>query len=284
MTRSLSRLTLILLATVACAGSSPSRPVSPSPAPTQPSVRVSDNGPWTFAYRSDTVRLQINRSAAIESQTDSGTRREISTNSTHEILALAVNADTVRYTATVDTFSTASQGLISSAPPLELPVQISGAIGSIAVVADSSAVERCDPVQSSLETDVRNVLISFPRQLTPGMTWRDSTVRASCYGTIPMSATIIRRFSVVGKTSFNGEAVVAIQRVDSITAHGAGRQQQHQMVIETIGSGTATYFVSPELGRLSHLTTTQDLDFMIRASGRTNRMRETVKEEFNRVR
>jgi len=99
-----------------------------------------------------------------------------------------------------------------------------------------------------------------------------------------MRATIIRLFSVVGKTSFNGQAVVAIQRVDSITAQGAGRQQQHRMVIEAIGSGTATYLLSPELGRLVHLTTTQDLDFIIRAAGRTNRMRETAKEEFNPVR
>ncbi|MFL5481530.1 MAG: hypothetical protein ACJ8AK_05020 [Gemmatimonadaceae bacterium] len=284
MTGNLWRSTLILLATAACAGSRPSRPVSPSPAPTQPSAEVSDNGPWIFAYTSDTIRLQINRSAAIESQTDSGTHREISTNNTHEILALAVSADTVRYTATIDTFSTASQGLISGTPPVNLPVQISGAIDSVTVAADSSALEPCDAVQSSLKTDIRNVLISFPRQLAPGMTWRDSTVRVSCYGTIPMRATIVRRFSVVGKTSFNGEAVVTIQRVDSITAQGAGRQQQHQMVIETIGSGTATYFVSPELGRLLRLTTTQDLDFIIRASGRTNRMRETAKEEFNRVR
>src|SRR4051812_33099191 len=161
MTGNFRRLTLILLATVACAGSRPSRPVPPSPSPTQPSAQVSDNGPWTFGYRSDTVRLQINRSAAIESQTDSGTHREISTNNSHEILALAVNADTVRYTATVDIFSTASQGLISSSPPVTLPVQISGAIDSVTVVADSSAVEPCDAVQSSLETDVRNVLISF---------------------------------------------------------------------------------------------------------------------------
>jgi len=95
---------------------------------------------------------------------------------------------------------------------------------------------------------------------------------------------VIRQFSVIGKTSFNDQAAITIQRVDSIIGQGAGRQQQHQLVIETRGTGAATYMLNPEVGRLLHLTTTQDLEFSIRASGRTNRFRETAKEEFNPVR
>ncbi len=284
MTRSDWWSILILLATAGCTTTRPARPVLPAPNTSRPAPEVSDNGPWNFTYSPDTIRLQVNRSAAVESQTDSGTHREISTNNTHEVIALTLSADTIRYTATVDTFSTASQGLISAPPTVNLPVQVSGMVDSLVVVTDSAVAETCNAVQSSLETDIRNVLIKFPSQLTPKMTWRDSTVRVGCYGTIPMRATIVRQFSVLGKSAFNGQAAVAIQRVDSITAQGAGRQQQHQLVIEANGSGTATYFLAPELGALLHLTTTQDLDFAIRASGRTNRLRETVKEEFSPVR
>lgn len=284
MTCSLCRSILILLVTAGCASGRPARPVSPSPSSPQPSAEVSDNGPWNFTYNSDTIRLQISRSAAVESHTDSGTHREISTNNTHEVIALMVRADTVHYAATVDTFSTASQGLISMSPAVDLPVQIMGVIDSLTAVTDSAIVDSCNAVRSNLETDVRNVLIRFPRQLVPGLTWRDSTVRVGCYGTIPMRATIVRRFSVVGKSAFSGQPAVAIQRIDSITAEGTGRQQQHQLAIAANGSGTATYFLAPELGALLHLTTTQDLDFTIRASGRTNRLRETVKEEFSPVR
>src|SRR4029078_3377832 len=63
----------------------------------------------------------------------------------------------------------------------------------------------------------------------------------------------------------------------------AGRQLQHQLFVEAHGSGTANYVLSREIGRLLHLTTTQNLDFAIRASGRTNRFREVAKEEFNPV-
>jgi hypothetical protein len=249
----------------------------------QPSLRVSDNGPWAFAYVSDTFRLRISRTAAIESQTDSGTHREISTNNSHEVLVLSVNAGTIRYTALVDSFSTASQGLIGNAQPPSLPVEVSGVVDSITTGGDSTISPTCNPVQSNLEADVRNVLISFPRTLAPGLTWRDSILSIGCYGTIPLRVTVIRRFSVVGKTSFNGQAAVGVQRLDSITAQGAGRQQQHQLVIEARGSGAATYTLSPGAGRLLHLATNQDLEFTIRASGRTNRFRETAKEEFNLV-
>jgi hypothetical protein len=196
---------------------------------------------------------------------------------------LTVNADTVRYTAMVDSFSTASQGLIGNAQPVSLPVQISGVIDSMTAEIDSAIGTTCDPVQSNLEADVRSVLVRFPRMLAPGLTWRDSILSVGCYGTIPLRITIIRQFSVVGRTSFNGQAAVGVQRVDSITAQGTGRQQQHQLVIETRGSGAATYTLSPGAGRLLHLATTQDLEFTIRASGRTNRFRETAKEEFNSV-
>lgn len=275
---------LILLATAGCAGNRPIRPASPSPSTPQPSPEVSDKGPWAFAYSSDTVQLQVSRSAAVVSQTDSGTHREISTNNTHEVIALTVSADTVRYTATVDTFSTASQGLISISPPANLPVQISGVVDSLTGINDSAVVETCSAIQSILETDVRNVLVKFPRQLTAGLTWRDSTVRIGCYGTIPMRATIVRQFSVVGKAAFNGQAAIAIQRADSITADGTGRQQQHQLVVAANGSGTASYFLGLEGGLPLHLTTTQELDFTIRASGRTSRLRETAKEDFSPVR
>ena len=284
MKHSVSRSILILLASAGCMTTRLPGPASPSPATPQPVMRVSDTGPWTFSYVSDTLRLQISRTAAIESQTDSAAHREISTNDTHEVLALTVNSDTVRYTATVDSFSTASQGLIGNTQPANLPVQISGSIDSMDTAVDSVTTPTCYPIQSNLETDVRNVLVSFPRQLTPGLTWRDSTIRVGCYGTIPLRVAVIRQFSVIGKTSFNDQAAITIQRVDSIIGQGAGRQQQHQLVIETRGTGAATYMLNPEVGRLLHLTTTQDLEFSIRASGRTNRFRETAKEEFNPVR
>ena len=274
------RSIVISLATACATGG---RVVTPagSPAVPEPVIRPADRGPWAFSYRSDTLHYQVSRSAAIESEGDSLVHREVSTNNSHEILSLVVAGDTVRYTAVVDSFSTANQGIIGPVQPVTLPVQVSGVVDSLGLNMDSTATdEQCNPVQSSLESDVRNLLISFPPQLSPGNAWRDSTVTTACLGSLPAKAIIIRRFIVVGASSYLNEPTTAIQRMDSISALGAGRQHQHQLNIEISGTGSATYYISTGRNRLVHLATSQDLSFVVKSSSRAEHLRESAKEEF----
>lgn len=273
---------IVILLAAACATASP--PITPNGPPVSlpPTNHPLDHGPWTFSYRSDTLRYQVSRSATIESQGDSAVHREMSTNGTHEIVSLAVTGDTVRYTAVVDSFSTASQGLVGPVQPVSLPIEVSGTVDSLGLNMDSTATEdQCSPVRSSLESDVRNLLISLPVQLSPGSSWRDSSVTASCLGSVPAKAIIIRRFVVVGATIYANESAVTIQRTDSISGQGQGRQQQHQLSVEISGTGSATYYISAGRNRLVHLATSEDLSFIVRSVSRTDRLRESVKEEFN---
>ena len=273
---------IVILLTAACATSSPRVTPSSSPSLPPPITRTNDRGPWAFSYQSDTLRYQISRSAAIESQSDSSVHHEISTNNTHEIISLVVVGDTVRYTAAVDTFSTANQGVIGPVPPVSLPVQVSGLVDSLGLNMDSPATDQqCNPVQSSLEADIRNLLVSFPPQLSTGSSWRDSTVTNTCLGSVPAKAIIIRRFLVVGATSFANEPAIGIQRIDSISAQGEGRQQQHQLHIEVNGTGSATYYLNVEQKRLVHLATSQDLSVVVKSASRTDRLHESVKEGFS---
>jgi hypothetical protein len=208
--------------------------------------------------------------------------REISTNNTHENVSLVVTGDTVRFTATVDSFSTANQGLVGPVPPISLPVQVSGIVDSLGLDMDSTVTDQqCSAVQSSLESDVRDLLISLPPQLTPGSSWRDSTVTTACLGSVPATAIIIRRFVVAGATSYANESAISIQRTDSISAQGEGRQQQHQLHIEVNGTGSATYQFSTQRNRLVHLVTSEELSFVVKSARRTDLLRESVKEEFS---
>jgi hypothetical protein len=109
-------------------------------------------------------------------------------------------------------------------------------------------------------------------------------MRTACYGTIPIKASLIRKFSVVGRTSYDGRNALAIQRSDTVIAHGEGRQQQHRLIVDANGAGNAMYYVSPEESLVIHLTTDQNLEFVIQASGRTSRFRENAKQEYSLVR
>ena len=284
MDQRVQRSILILLLT-GCATARPPVTTPAASVPPQPIIESSDNGPWFFTYRSDTTQYQISRTATIESQTDSGLRREITTNNSHEVVILTPDSLTIHYNAAVDTFSTGTQGLIGSVPEISLPIQVSGIIDSIGALPDSvNRLQVCNPVESNLQSDVRNLLIKFPAQLATGLSWRDSSARTVCYGTIPMQAVLVRKFSVIGKTSYNGQSAVTVQRVDSVSAQGEGSQQQHRLAIEAMGTGAATYYLSPEQGLVLHLTTSQNVDFVIRVAARASQFHESVTQEYSLTR
>src|SRR5258705_13833556 len=89
---------LLLCLSVACTSSPVPRagPLPPSPSEPTPTPVAGVHGPWSFNYAAGSMSYQITRSAAIESQSDSGTHREISTNTTHELLTLEPGGDTIR--------------------------------------------------------------------------------------------------------------------------------------------------------------------------------------------
>jgi hypothetical protein len=227
----------------------------------------------------------VSRSAVIESQSDSASHQEISTNITHESLTLEPTGDTVRFTATVDTFATTSQGTIGPVQLAQLPVLLSGSFvgDSLAILADSTP-EKCNLAGSALSADLHNLLVHLPTQLTQGSSWRDSLEVTTCQGMIPMTARIARAYLVSGGITFEGDPVLVIQRTDTIQAHGEGAQQQHRLTVDATGTGNALYYLSPKDGRVLRLTAGQDLILAITTSGMTHHFKQRLKQDFSLVR
>jgi hypothetical protein len=252
-------------------------PSLPNPAPTSSTAR-----PWTFNYAPGAIAYEISRTAGIESQSDSGSHREVSTNTTHELLTLELVGDTVHFTAIIDTSSTTTQGAIGPVQSVPVPVQLSGSfIGDSLIFSGDSIAEKCNPVSSTLSVDLHNLLVRFPIQFSQGSSWRDSVELTACQGMIPTTAHIARVYIVSGEAVYQGQPVLLVQRTDSIHAHGEGAQQQHRVTLEASGTGGATYYVSPTSGRVVRINTGQDLDLAITASGKIHHFKQSSKEEFN---
>lgn len=277
----------LIYLSAACTASTvpqPGRPIPlpslPNPAPVPSAVSA-----WTFSYAPGTITYRISRSAGIESQSDSGSHREISTNATHESLTLVPAGDTIHFTALVDTFSTTTQGTIGPVQSVALPVQLSGSfVGDSLIISVDSVAEKCNPVSSALSADLHNLLVRFPVQLSQGSSWRDSVELTACQGMIPTTAHIARSYIVSGQTEYQGELLLLIQRKDSIHAHGEGAQQQHRVILDASGTGNAIYYASPKDGRVVRVNTEQDLDLAITTSAKINRFKQSLKQEFNSVR
>ena len=269
--------------TVACAASTVQRPGRPIPIPSLPSpVPLPPSGAsWTFSYTPGPLSYQVLRNATIESL-DSGSRREISTNVTHESVDLESAGDTIHFTAIVDIFSTVTQGAIGPVQPVQLPVQILGSLVSDSLIfSNDSTTGKCSPVSSALSADLHNLLIRFPSQLSQASRWRDSLELTSCQGMISTTAQIVRTFLVSGETQYEGSPVLVIQRTDTIRAHGEGAQQQHRVTIDANGTGTAMYYLSTRDGRIVRLNSGQDLNLVIGASGSVHRFKQQSKQDFS---
>jgi hypothetical protein len=278
---------LLAYLSAACTASTVPQPGRPIPAPPLPNPAPipSAVGPWNFNYAPGAIAYQISRTAEIESLSDSGSHREFSTNTTHELLTLELAGDTIRFTAVVDTSSTATQGAIGPVQSVPLPVQLSGLlVGDSLIISGDSITEKCNPVSSALSADLHNLLVRFPLQLSQGSGWKDSVELTTCQGMIPTMAHIARSYIISGETAYQGELILLVQRTDSIHAHGEGAQQQHRITLDASGTGNAIYYVSPKDGRIVRINTVQDLDIAITASGKIHRFKQGSKQEFNFVR
>jgi hypothetical protein len=270
---------------IGCASPRTSPPGSPVPVVPPPPVIASPSASsWAFSYTPGTMRYQVSRSAAIESQSDTSRSREVSNNLTYERVTLAPAADSgITLTAVVDTFSTTTQGLIGPAQPAQLPVEVSGIFtgDSLSFGIDSSTnTGKCNPIRSALVSDLHNLLTRFPAQLTTGLAWRDSVNSGGCQAAIPTTSRTTRSFVVSGEATYEGRPVLLIQRSDTIQAHGEGAQQQHPLKLDAVGNGSAVYYLDTKDGRLVRLTSGQELVLTITTSSKPHQFRQSSRQDF----
>ncbi|MDQ2938591.1 MAG: hypothetical protein M3R67_13990 [Acidobacteriota bacterium] len=273
--------TVLVYLAIGCGSTRTSRPVLPAPS-LPPVINPSSTGSWTFNYAPGALRYQVSRSAAIESQSDSGSNREISTNITHELVTLTPIGDSaIGFTAVVDTFSSTTQGRIGPVQPIQLPVQVSGILADsgFMITSDGSS-DRCNPVSSAIVSDLHNLLTRFPALLSRGLVWKDSVSATGCQAAIPTTSHTTRSYVVSGESIYDGQPVLVVQRTDTIQAQGEGAQQQHSLKLNARGGGSAIYYLDTKDGRLIRLTTSQELVLTITASGKAHQFKQSSRQDF----
>ena len=271
---------LLIYFLIGCGTTRTSAPITlPPPPVVNPSSSTSS---WTFLYAPGALRYQVSRSAAIESQFDSSSNREISTNTTRELITLTPAGDSgITFIAVVDTFSSTTQGLIGPVQPIQIPVEVSGifADSGLTIRSDSST-NKCNPVSSAIVSDLHNLLIRFPAQLSQGLVWQDSVSTTGCQAAIPTISRTVRSYLVSGEANYEGRPVLIIQRTDNIQASGDGAQQQHPLRLSAGGTGSAIYYLDTKDGRVVHLIAGQELILTITTSGKSHQFKQSSRQDF----
>jgi hypothetical protein len=261
-----------------------STPPEPTAVPSSPMTATARSGSWDFSYASGVLSYQVSRNATITGRIDSTDKREVSGNLVHETITLEGTDSLIRITAVIDSFATTTQGLIGAVQPVQLPVRTTGTMQPTGVsLSDTVSGSECSVVASVLKTDLNNLLIHFPPQLVSGSTWTDSVNVSGCQGGLPGASRIVRAFTVRGQMEVQGMPVVVVERVDTVSAHGEGAEQQHQVSFDATGTGGGKYFVDTTRGRVVRLTTEQRVVFSVIASGRTSSFTQVVQQDYRLV-
>jgi hypothetical protein len=200
------------------------------------------------------------------------------------VLSLDSTDQGTNFTVVVDTFATTTQGLIGPVQPIQLPVHSSGSLtDSTVTINNQPETEQCNTVSSMLVTDLHNLLVPFPRQLSSGATWRDSTDIKGCQAGVPTSAHTSRSFVVSGESSYEGRPVLLIVRADTTRAQGEGGLRQHRVSIDATGTGTAVYYLDMTTGRIVHLTVDQILNLSLGTLTGRFQFKQDSKQDFRIV-
>jgi hypothetical protein len=283
------RLFFGIVFSIACTTTRISPPPASAPAPTPPIGQpplpiVPSAGTWSFRYQPGIAGYQVARSATI-TRLDTTGNAELSTNTSHELVTLDSTDVGVNFIAAVDGFTTTTQGLIGPVQPTQLPVQVSGSFAPSGLTMSSQTPEeKCNPVHSVLFADLYNLLVPFPQQLSPGVSWTDSVETRGCPAGIPTLSHTNRTFTIGGEVTYDGRPAVMVQRVDTTRAQGEGGLQQHRVSIDAHGTGTAVYYLDIASGRIVHLSTNQTLLLGVATSSRQYQLKQDSKQEFGIVR
>jgi hypothetical protein len=274
--------TMLFYFMIGCGSVRTSGPGGPGPElPPAPTVNHSPSGFWTFDYTPGALRYQVSRSAAIESQSNSGTSREITTNTTRELITLTPAGDsTIGFTAVIDTFSSTTQGRIGPVQPIQLPIQVTGIFSDSGLSITGDGNNKCNPVGSAITSDLHNLLTRFPARLSQGLAWQDSISITGCQAAIPTTSRILRSYVVSGEANYEGRPVIIVQRTDSVQAQGEGAQQQHPLRLDAGGTGSAVYYLDTKDGRVVRLTAGQELILTITTSGKTQQFKQSSMQDF----
>lgn len=241
-------------------------------------------GPWAFSYSPGTRAYRITRMASIQGTADSASRREVVSSFTHQLLTLDTVGNQLSFTAVVDTFAVTTQGVVGPPQSVQLPIQLSGVLSPAGISLESSTNEDCNAPRATAATDLYNLLAPFPRRLTKGAVWRDSITVAACQAGIPTTTNIRRTFSVSGEVVHAGQPLLLLTRADTISSRGTGAYDQHHMLVEATGTGSALYYLDTRTREVIHLVTAQGSQIRVTTSGRVHSFAQSVNQEFVRVR
>ena len=229
-----------------------------------------------------TIKTSVQQEGSVDSRTD-----HFTTVTTYT-LGLTRSANEIEFSGEITAFDLKSENANQAFIPLTqtFPVAFDGKISahSLTVNRAGQTVSQI-PCADSLLTMLSSIskdLVAAPIDLNSNEMWQDSTSMIICSGSLPLVLSTIRNYRLTGEGSFNNSPVLILERTEKILANGQGSQGQHQIVIETSGTGAGQVYLDPITGSLFGVRAKTQTRISIKSSGRIQNFIQTTEETTDR--
>jgi len=154
--------------------------------------------------------------------------------------------DTVMATMTLDSIA-----FQSSAGPAPDVSKMTGAhfvtlMSPTGKFYSSKTPDGIDPALGQITDGIGFFLPAFRGNVANGVTWTDTTTGKVSVQGMDMDRTSVSNYKVNGDTTISGEKAFRVQRITTSKAAGSGSMQGTPMTMETSGTGTGAFFITPK--------------------------------------
>jgi hypothetical protein len=154
--------------------------------------------------------------------------------------------DTVTATMTIDTIALTSSGPAPDVSTL-IGKQWVSLLSPTGKFYSSKAPEgTIDPALSQITESVSHLLPAYRSHLATGMTWADTTSGKVTQQGMDVDRTSVATYKVAGDTIIGGEKAVRVERNATVKAAGSGTMQGTPITMETVGTSTGAFFLTPK--------------------------------------
>lgn len=272
---------LVALFLTACGGGGAGTGTRPSPAAGEaPRAPGGDPlaAPWVLRQSGAPVTHTVHVAAVIESRADTAT--EVLTDTLQSQLTASWSTPSSgfprRYLGSVQDYrlSRAMGDSLQVPPDVPLPISFTAVQASATQPARFTAPDEssCASAAAVIVQGVRDLWLSMPDTLRPGMSWSDSSALHTCRDSIPLVVSLRREFRVTGAMWRDSAVIVTVERRTAMRLDGAGRQFGDSVSITGEGHGAMMFEVSLATGAPVFGSGESELRLTLRGSRRTQEL------------
>ena len=279
----------VILVAIACSSSSPTLEPTPkrSDGSATPALPRTTSGRWVLVPEHSPRSYVSSTTTFLELTSDGTSIRDSIFTLIDFTISTTADPDSPKLAGTISKYFIQAGNRIEQPDlSLVLPLSFVGHFENGRLLLDSAGKEqvtnpaRCTNSTRGVLTSIQRNFIVPPAILTTGLSWTDSLTVPACSGSIPLTLSIRRAYTVAGEINRDGHRVLLIQRTEETVAAGEGAQGQHRVTLNSRGSGLTSLYFDYTTGDLVSLQGEQRSHVEVTSSGRVQRFTQLVHEKI----